>query len=212
MDSWKRMTRPRLVRACRQRPDLCDAGFYHFRANVADPAVRAEMRQEFGLSKKMSDNDLMRYRYILLPDGNQAPASRTVHFMYTNSTIFKQESHLVEFFYRDLQPLVHYVPITFHVSDVTEKVLWARQNDALCERIAKNAYDYAATHFTDENIACFWFRLLTEYASLLRFAPTLTPDYVSHQITPARHDWQYLLQHTDYACTEYRYASPVHVT
>ncbi len=43
--------------------------------------------------------------------------------------MFKQDSDYYEYFYRDLQPWVHYVPLERDVSDVVEKLEWAQAND-----------------------------------------------------------------------------------
>ena len=48
--------------------------------------------------------------------------------------MFKQDSDYYEYFYRELEPWVHYVPLKRDISDVVEKVTWARENDEKVRR------------------------------------------------------------------------------
>lgn len=56
-------------------------------------------------------------------------AYRFPYLMGGGSLIIKQDSHYYEHFYHLLEPWVHYVPMKRDVSDVTERVMWAREND-----------------------------------------------------------------------------------
>ena len=49
--------------------------------------------------------------------------------MAGGSLIFKQDSEYYEYFYHQLEPWVHYIPLKRDISDVVEKVEWAVQND-----------------------------------------------------------------------------------
>ena len=61
-------------------------------------------------------------------DGTVA-AYRFPYLMAGGSLIFKQDSNYYEHFYQDLKPYVHYVPIKADVSDIVEKIQWARNHD-----------------------------------------------------------------------------------
>lgn len=71
--------------------------------------------------------------------------------------MFKVESSVRQFFFGDLRPWVHYVPVSRErlESDLAEKVRWARANDAEAERIARRGRDFALRYVTHE--AAWWY-------------------------------------------------------
>lgn len=62
-------------------------------------------------------------------------AYRFPYLMLGDALVFKQDSGYYEHFYKELERGKHYVPLKGDLSDVKEKVLWARANDdKVCER------------------------------------------------------------------------------
>lgn len=61
-------------------------------------------------------------------DGTVA-AYRFPYLMLGNSAVFKQDSEYYEHFYKEMKPNVHYIPLKHDLSDVIEKLEWARAND-----------------------------------------------------------------------------------
>ena len=122
------------------------------------------------------------YKYNVILDGNAAPSQRMAALLQSGSTLLRQETPSIEFFYDDLKPYVHYVPLSFHGSDVLHKVAWCRKHDAAAKRIADAARDYARDALTEANIACYWFRLFTRYAEVQQFVPTLNATYAENRV------------------------------
>jgi hypothetical protein len=112
---------------------------------------------------------LRRFKYVLQLDGNGAPASRALPFMFLGSLTLKQESPYQEFFYPSLSPYVHYLPMDANATDVLSRIRWAKANDAAAKRIADTSKQWACAHLHDAEITCYVVRLLTQYASLLSF-------------------------------------------
>ena len=46
-----------------------------------------------------------------------------------DSVVFKQDSPYYEHFYNDLKPMVHYIPFKRDLSDLEEKIKWAKSHD-----------------------------------------------------------------------------------
>ena len=67
-------------------------------------------------------------RYQLSVDGTVA-AYRLPYLMAGNSLVLKQDSGYYEHFYKEMKPWVHYVPVRADLSDLEEKIEWARAND-----------------------------------------------------------------------------------
>jgi len=141
------------------------------------------------------------YKYNIVVDGNAAPSQRLAVMLQSGSTLLRQETPSIEFYYDDLQPYVHYVPLSLHASDVLHKVAWCRRHDGDAKTIADAAARYARGAFTEANIACYWYRLLKRYAQLQRFRPEMNATYEAHRVRLGNMD---ALRDAGYACPQYR--------
>lgn len=89
---------------------------------------------------------------------------RFPYLLAGGSLVFKQESKYYEHFYSDLVPNVHYVAIKEDLSDLVEKILWAKQNDAEAYRIAKNGQKFANDNLLPKDIFCYYGNLLQQFS------------------------------------------------
>jgi hypothetical protein len=53
-----------------------------------------------------------------------------------------------QWYYNDLQPWVHYVPVGADLTDLAEAIAWCRSHDDACREIAHNARQFAAARTT----------------------------------------------------------------
>lgn len=103
------------------------------------------------------------YKYQLNLDGTVA-AYRFPYLLGGGSLVFKQNSKYYEHFYNKLVPNVHYVPIKEDLSDLVEKVLWAKENDAEAYKIAKSGQEFINEHVLPKDIFCYYGSLLQEFS------------------------------------------------
>lgn len=82
------------------------------------------------------------YKYMLDLQGN-GYSGRTKLLFHTKRVLFYQARRLHEYWFWDLKPFVHYVPVSEDLSDMEEKFNWAEEHPEECERIADNAYQFA---------------------------------------------------------------------
>jgi hypothetical protein len=69
---------------------------------------------------------------------------------------------LKEFYWENLKPWEHYIPIKDDMTDLIEKTKWCMENyEKACE-IAKNAYEYAKKYVTQEACYVQWNRIITD--------------------------------------------------
>lgn len=61
-------------------------------------------------------------------DGTVA-AYRFPYLLAGDSVVLKQDSSYYEHFYKELEPYVHFVPFKRDLSDLMEKIQWAKDND-----------------------------------------------------------------------------------
>ena len=99
----------------------------------------------------MSLFDQTKYKYILHIDGFVA-AWRMVYFLHSGSVILKVDSKWKEYYYDNLKPWIHYIPVKSDLSDLLHKINWCRLNDNKCRDIANNAKSFAESFFTKKNI------------------------------------------------------------
>jgi len=83
--------------------------------------------------------EMCRYKFILDVDGWTNAWSSLVWKLYSNSVVLKHESIWQQWYYQDLKPFEHYVPIRNDFSDLHEKFQWCINHPLECELIASNA-------------------------------------------------------------------------
>lgn len=94
------------------------------------------------------------YKYLVNVDGFVA-AYRLAHLLMGNSLVFKQESPYYEHYYKALKPWKHYVPVERDLSDLLEKIEWAKANDEEAQRIVKRANRFVQKHLYPKDIFCY---------------------------------------------------------
>ncbi len=147
-------------------PDLVDAGFVL--RNTKDPKKFQGL-----LADRMSIIDHTQFKYQIIIDGKTCTYPGTQWRLYSGCLSLMQKSKNEMWFFRELVPYVHYVPVENDMSDLIEKVLWARENDDKAKEIAMNAKQFDQTHLMPEHILLYCYHILRKYASLQKFQPTL---------------------------------------
>jgi hypothetical protein len=89
-------------------------------------------------------------KYILIVDGNCIASAHQWVFGSGSVPIMITHPDNEYWFKKYLQPMVHYVPIAYDLSDLQEKITWLVEHDAEAEQIAKNAMYLSQTVFTPE--------------------------------------------------------------
>ncbi|NGX34679.1 MAG: hypothetical protein K1060chlam1_01032 [Candidatus Anoxychlamydiales bacterium] len=105
-------------------------------------------------------------KYLPLMDGVMSAAPAFQSRLLSNSLTLKQNYSGVQWFFKPLKPYVHYVPIKQDISDLIEKIEWAKKNDGLCKEISKNATDFALNNLMFEDVYLYFYLVLKKYSSL----------------------------------------------
>ena len=160
--------RLKLVKLGQQHPDLINASitaYFFFR----------EEESRLGKSKHVPFFDFFIHKYQLCIDGTVA-AYRLPYLLAGGSLVFKTESKYYEHFYKDLQPWTHYVPVKQDLSDLLEKIKWARNNDDKAGEISKNAQNYAINNLLPDHVLCYYAHFLQQWSHLLTSDVTVDDD------------------------------------
>lgn len=162
VDNVHRFSRVILCQLSQQYPDLIDAKFTFF----AQGGENIPSLQDFQ-AKQMSFNELIKYKYQLYIDGNVSPYSASGWKFFTNSLVFKPDSPWIQWYYDALQPFEHYIPVKKDLTDLLEKVLWARSNDAEAMAIAKRCREFALSHITLPDNLLYLYYIIDQYSHLM---------------------------------------------
>lgn len=148
-----------LVKLSRKHPELIDAAFTNFFFFKHDESLYGP------IVKHISFYDFFKHKYLISVDGTVA-AYRLPYLLVGDSVVLKQDSIYYEHFYHELQPWKHYIPVKKDLSDLLDKLHWAREHDGEAKKIAKAGQEFARNSLMGDDIFCYYFRLFQEYASL----------------------------------------------
>ena len=73
---------------------------------------------------------------------NNGFADRMWRFLALGFVIFQEEHVFQEFFYDMLTPWVHFIPVRSDLSDLCEKVAWAKENEEKSQVIGENVRSF----------------------------------------------------------------------
>ncbi|KAM6149035.1 LOW QUALITY PROTEIN: protein O-glucosyltransferase 3-like [Erethizon dorsatum] len=116
--------------------------------------------------KMFSDETLLsltrKYKYLTNVDGTVAAYS--LYRMLGDSLVLKQDSPHYEHFYVTLRPWKHYVSIKRNLSDLLEKVKWAKENDEEAKKITKKGQLTAGGLLQPHRLYYYYYRALWQHA------------------------------------------------
>ncbi|XP_033843281.1 protein O-glucosyltransferase 2 [Periophthalmus magnuspinnatus] len=154
-----RQERLELVKLSRAHPALIDAAFTNFFFFKHNESLYGP------LVKHVSFFDFFKYKYQINIDGTVA-AYRMPYLLAGDSVVLKQDSGYYEHFYSQLQPWEHYIPIRADLTDLLEKIQWAKDHDEQARSIAQKGQQFARSHLMGDMIFCYYYKLFQKYAAL----------------------------------------------
>ena len=105
-----------------------------------------------------------------------AASFRFKHLFLCGSLVIHVGDQWQEFFYPALKPWLHYVPLgnapkaaAAGQQEIREVLQFARENDAVVQKIAARGSEFIAEHLKFKDISCYWKKLLKNYAALLNY-------------------------------------------
>uniref|UniRef100_A0A671UGT0 Protein O-glucosyltransferase 1 n=1 Tax=Sparus aurata TaxID=8175 RepID=A0A671UGT0_SPAAU len=160
-----------LIVLSREAPDLVDAEY------TKNQAWKSE-RDTLGRppAKEIPLVNHCKYKYLFNFRG-VAASFRFKHLFLCGSLVFHVGDEWQEFFYPQLKPWVHYIPVKQDLSDVRELLQFVKENDAIAQEIATRGNEFILNHLRMQDVSCYWERLLTEFSRLLTYKPKLKNNY-----------------------------------
>ncbi|XP_046405782.1 O-glucosyltransferase rumi homolog isoform X2 [Ischnura elegans] len=161
--------RDALILLSRERPDLVDAQYTKNQAWKSDKdTLYAPPASEVPLESHCHYRYLFNFRGV-------AASFRFKHLFLCRSLVFHVGDEWNEFFYFQMIPWIHYIPVksTATKEEIRELLEFAMSNDEVAQEIAQRGYDFIWKHLRMKDVECYWKSLLKNYAKLLRFTPNL---------------------------------------
>jgi hypothetical protein len=120
--------------------------------NVADRRLSAKS----GVSVAPSDpqfrtlaEQVGRYRYLLDVQG-KGYSSRLKLLLHSGRAVFVVRSPWSEYYYAQLSPWVHYIPVRENLTDLVDRLDWADNHSEEVATIAATAQAFARSHLTEK--------------------------------------------------------------
>ncbi|KAM3585359.1 uncharacterized protein V6R79_015385 [Siganus canaliculatus] len=160
-----------LILLSREAPDLVDAEYTKNQAWKSEKDTLGKPP-----AKEIPLVDHCKYKYLFNFRG-VAASFRFKHLFLCGSLVFHVGDEWQEFFYPQLQPWVHYIPVKQDLSDVRELLQFVKENDAIAQEIAARGKEFILNHLQMQDVSCYWERLLTEFSRLLTYKPKRNNNY-----------------------------------
>ncbi|KAF7309376.1 CAP10 domain-containing protein [Mycena indigotica] len=166
----KSFPRFRLIDLARQ-PEVKAKGLLDVRItewhewHCTDNCDAESIKSEYNITgHKEPREDAYKFKYLLDIDGNSF-SGRYLGLLRSGGLVFKSTA-FAEFFTPWLIPYEHFIPVRVDLSDLVEKVEWARNNDAEARRIQEAGRIFAEKILTDDQNDCYWFAVMMEWGAL----------------------------------------------
>ena len=88
-----------------------------------------------------------RYKYHLVLESDSVQWQKLPLLMLGGLVVILQDVRHYQWFYKELRPWEHYVPVKEDLSDLSQKIDWLRDNDKEARVIGENAKKFARLHF-----------------------------------------------------------------
>ncbi|XP_037552281.1 protein O-glucosyltransferase 1 [Nematolebias whitei] len=169
-----------LILLSREAPELVDAEY------TKNQAWKSE-KDTLGRppAKEIPLVDHCKWKYLFNFRG-VAASFRLKHLFLCGSLVFHVGDEWQEFFYPQLRPWVHYIPVKQDLSDVRELLRFVQENDEAAQEIATRGQEFILNHLRMEDVTCYWERLLTEFSQLLTYKPSRKSSYKQMVQKPSR--------------------------
>ncbi len=174
-ENWTTLPRGHLVAASLKEPEWIDAAFSEYPDRCAKQDHQRCV-EEMGPIRYIPWGEMFHYKYQIIVDGVTCSFPGAQWKLLSGCLSFKQDSENIQYYYDELIPWKHYVPVKNDLSNLKERLLWAKTHDREAEEIANNAREFVQNHLMPEHILHYCYKTLCKYASLQTFQPCQIPD------------------------------------
>ena len=119
---------------------------------------------EFATSHYMGEEEQIKYKYhIDLGGGGGTTWTGTYRKLGMPGVLFHHETIMKDWFFDEIKPWVHYIPVEWDLTDLKQKYEWAEAHPEECQAISKRATDFFLDFRSRENVQDMYHRLFHTY-------------------------------------------------
>jgi hypothetical protein len=171
---WQALPRVRLCRAAAEArdPSLFDIGINKI-VQIGYPNEVEEIRNSGYMRETVPQDAYLRYRHSIDIDGNSNSWPGLFNKLLMQNTVFKVQSEAGyrQWYYHDLHPWVHFVPVDSAMAELEERAAWVLLHPEKAFYIADNAFAFSRALTVEAAIAEVGPRLRTYLARSDRESP-----------------------------------------
>lgn len=181
--NWRDLPRSKLVQYSLDYPSILDAAFVG--VVQRDKTEKKEIASSGFVQSAIPFEDFQNYKAIIDIDGNSW-SSRFGDLLCTNSVVIKVEPRWVDYFYSELQPWIHYVPVNGNMSNLVEMVRLVMSEDRQTEmqQITQRANEWCRSKLNARQMIVDMAWILIYYVELL-----MKEDVHSGMFTQWKHNF-----------------------
>ncbi|MGD1277421.1 MAG: glycosyl transferase family 90 [Tepidisphaeraceae bacterium] len=154
-------TRQRFVEMAQKDPRICACPMTWLAPqNARDAGAAWQPAGGF-----ISPADHCQYRFLIDLQGRGFSA-RLKLLLFTGRPLFVQERRWNEYYFSELQPYVHYIPVREDLSDLISQLDWAHAHPDRCAAIAAEAQRFAQTRLRRRHAVQYLAQRLIECSSV----------------------------------------------
>ncbi|MEW9835756.1 glycosyl transferase family 90 [Mesorhizobium marinum] len=109
------------------------------------------------------EEQVAQYRYMIDVEGS-GYSGRLKLLLHAGRAVLVIDRPYQDFYFGDLEPFRHYVPVSRYSSNLAEQVDWLRSNPAREKEIVGEAREFARARLTRRAAVEHWARLLEQHA------------------------------------------------
>lgn len=111
----------------------------------------------------ISMQDLVKNYSILLDIEGFGYSGRLKYLFWSHRPVLLVDRPHKEFFYENLKPWEHYIPVNRDLNDLVEKTKWCLENYDKAQEIAERAFLFAQTYLTREAAYTHWNKVILNH-------------------------------------------------
>jgi len=111
--------------------------------------IDSQMPDTFESNNTKTACDVANYKWLLdIGGGGGTSWKSTFWFLGMPGVLFHHETPMKDSFYDMIKPWIHYIPLNNDLSDLDERLNWAKANPAECAAISKRANEFVSWMMT----------------------------------------------------------------
>ncbi|KAJ3295306.1 Glycosyltransferase Family 90 domain containing protein [Rhizoclosmatium sp. JEL0117] len=139
-----------------------DIGFHRY--VQTDKNLEKQLGELYPVKSQVSFKQTVQFKYLLVVDGNTWP-SRLSRYLQSNSVILLATA-FTDWYMWMLEPWVHYIPVRMDLTDLEEKLRWAKDHEKEVKEIVKRAQTFIKGINRIEQMWCYTGLMMLEYSRL----------------------------------------------